>query len=75
MRSWHCQFIVTAIHVSYSLFFCVQLLVRLGIILLAACIANYWAVFPAAIFVSLVVALRWYYLKSSREVKRLESIG
>ncbi len=52
-----------------------QLVLRFIVILLVACIANYWIIIPAAILVTFFVIMRWYYLKTSREIKRLEAIG
>ena len=52
-----------------------QLLLRLLAIILTAAASNYWVLIPAAIVMVVLLALRWYYLKTSREVKRLEAIG
>ena len=44
-------------------------------ILVTAIGANVWISIPAVILVVVFLLLRWYYLKTSREVKRLEAIG
>lgn len=59
-------------------FFCfvwtLQLLTRFFAIIITAAAANYWILFPAALVMVLFLALRWYYLKTARDVKRLEAI-
>ena len=43
-------------------------------VIITAVIANYWILLPAATVVVAFLALKWYYLKTAREVKRLEAI-
>ena len=43
--------------------------------MVTAAVSNYWVLIPAFLVITIFLALRWYYLKTSREVKRLEAIG
>ena len=43
--------------------------------LLTASYGNPYVLIPAAAIVVGFVSLRWYYLKTSRDIKRLEAIG
>lgn len=52
-----------------------QLLTRFLAILITAAAANYWVLPPAAVVIVVFLVLRWYYLKTARDVKRLEAIG
>ena len=52
-----------------------QLLLRCVAVIVTAMASNPWVVIPAVILVISFLALRWYYLRTSREVKRLEAIG
>lgn len=52
-----------------------QLLFRCFAILVTALAANWWTLIPAALVVAALLAIRWYFLKTAREVKRLEAIG
>ena len=40
-----------------------------------ACVANYWLIIPAVIIIILQLLFRHYFLRASRDVQRLESIG
>ncbi len=53
----------------------VQLLLRFFAIIVTASAANYWVLIPAVIVIVVFIVIRWYYLKTSRDVKRLEAIG
>ena len=44
-------------------------------IIITACVSNVWVLIPAAINVTCLVLVRTYYLKSSRDIKRLEAVG
>lgn len=57
--------------VLYSL----QLLTRFFAIIITAAAANYWILLPAVLVMVVFLVLRWYYLKTARDVKRLEAIG
>ena len=37
-------------------------------------VANPWMTIPALVIIVLFLALRWYYLKTARDIKRLEAI-
>ncbi len=52
-----------------------QLLLRFFAIILTASSSNPWIFIPAAVVIVAFLALRSYYLKTSRDVKRLEAIG
>ena len=56
-------------------YFWFQLLLRVVAILSTASAFNVYVLLPAAILVVIFLAMRWYYLKTSRDVKRLEAIG
>ena len=43
--------------------------------MVTAAVSNYWVLIPAFLVITIFLALRWYYLKTSREIKRLEAIG
>ena len=40
-----------------------------------AVVSNYWVLIPAILVMTIFLALRWYFLRTSREIKRLEAIG
>ena len=44
-------------------------------IFLTAAVANPWVIFPTLSALFVMVFIRWYYLKTSRELKRLEALG
>ena len=52
-----------------------QLLLRFLAIMVTAAVSNYWVLIPAVLVMTIFLAFRWYYLKTSREIKRLEAIG
>ena len=52
-----------------------QLLLRFLAIILTAAASNYWVLIPAFVVMAVFLFFRWYYLKTSREIKRLEAIG
>ena len=43
--------------------------------LITAAVGNPYILIPAFLIVVGFIALRWYYLKTSRDIKRLEAIG
>ena len=53
----------------------VQLLLRFLAIIITAIVSNIWVLIPAAVIMTLFIALRTYYLKTSRDIKRLEAVG
>jgi len=44
-------------------------------ILVITSITNQWVIVPAILLLAAMMFLRWYFLKTSREVKRLEAQG
>ncbi|XP_065897571.1 ATP-binding cassette sub-family C member 4-like [Dysidea avara] len=54
-------------------FFSLFLEISAGVVV--ACVANYWLIIPATIIIMLQLLLRHYFLRASRDVQRLESIG
>ena len=52
-----------------------QLFLRFLAIMVTAAVSNYWVLIPAVLVMTIFLALRWYFLKTSREIKRLEAIG
>lgn len=44
-------------------------------ILITAIVAIPWFIIPCVLFIVLFLALRFYYIKTARELKRLEAIG
>jgi len=44
-------------------------------IVVVACVANYWLFIPAAIVVAVQLLFRWFFLHTSRHIKRLEALG
>ena len=52
-----------------------QLLLRCLAIVVTAVTINAWVVIPAFLLLSVFLAVRWYYLKTSRDIKRLEAVG
>ena len=52
-----------------------QLFLRFLAIMVTAAVSNYWVLIPAVLVMTIFIALRWYFLKTSREIKRLEAIG
>ena len=37
--------------------------------------SNGWLIIPAIFIIALFIVIRWYYLRSARDVKRLEALG
>ena len=37
--------------------------------------SNVYVLIPAVFIMTLFLGIRWYYLKTSREIKRLEAVG
>ena len=52
-----------------------QLFIRFLAILVIAVVGNPWLTIAVAVIVVVFVFFRWYYLKTARDVKRLEAIG
>ena len=51
-----------------------QLLLRFLAIIATAAAANVYIVIPAVFLIVGFLSMRWYYLRTSRDVKRLEAI-
>jgi ATP-binding cassette subfamily C (CFTR/MRP) protein 4 len=51
------------------------LLLRFLAIIITACVSNPWVLIPALIIMACFVLLRTYYLKTSRDIKRLEAVA
>ena len=60
---------------SHMLILFPQLLLRCLAIVVTAVTINAWVVIPAFFLLSVFLAVRWYYLKTSRDIKRLEAVG
>ena len=43
--------------------------------MLVACVANYFLFIPAVIIIGIQLLFRWFFLHTSRHVKRLEALG
>ena len=52
-----------------------QLLVKFLAIVATVCASNPWVLIPATLITVTFLLLRTYYLKTSRELKRLEAVG
>ncbi|XP_065919884.1 ATP-binding cassette sub-family C member 4-like isoform X2 [Dysidea avara] len=50
-------------------------LLRIFAIVITACVANYWMAIPASIMVTVLVLFRHFFLRTSRNVQRLEAIA
>ena len=50
------------------------LLISVATVVLA-CVANYWLIIPSVIILTMLLALRHYFLRASRNIQRLEAIG
>lgn len=61
----------------YNLFdsFFMQFLLRFLAIIFTATGSNVWVIIPAFVLIVIFLAFRWYYLKTSRGIKRLEAAG
>ena len=55
--------------------FHLQMFLRLFSIVLVAFFANYWLLIPAIIVFILLMLLRHYFLRTSRNIQRLEALG
>lgn len=42
---------------------------------MTAVVANWWTLLPALVFLVGVLGVRWYYLKTARNIRRLEAVG
>ncbi len=60
---------------NFKFVFLFQLLLRFLAVLVTASYGNPYILIPAAVILVGFVLLRWYFLKTSREVKRLEAAG
>ena len=58
-----------------SLSLSLQLVLRFLAIIVTACVSNPWILIPAAVIMICFILLRTYYLKTSRDIKRLEAVG
>ena len=63
------------IHLVPVMYSTSQLLLRCLAIVATAVAINAWVIIPAALLLVVFLALRWYYLKTSRDIKRLEAVG
>lgn len=52
-----------------------QILLKCIAVLVIASASSAWILIPAVLMVIIFMSLRWYYLQTSRQVKRLEAIG
>ena len=52
-----------------------QYLIQFLAILVTVCVSNPWVLIPTSLIVAVFLFLRAYFLKNSREIKRLEAIG
>ena len=53
----------------------IQILTRSVAIMLVACVANYWLFIPATVIAMVQFTFRWFFLHTSRNIKRLEALG
>ena len=53
----------------------IQVLLKCLAALATAAAANAYSLIPVVFVIAAFLALRWYYLKTSRDVKRLEAVG
>ena len=53
----------------------VQFLIRFLAILVTSIVGNPWLTIAAVVVMFVFIFFRWYYLKTARDVKRLEAIG
>ena len=58
-----------------SIYIIMQLLTKFLAIMAVAVASNYWMIFPSVLLSGTFIGFRWYYLRTSREIKRLEAIG
>ncbi len=58
-----------------SEFFSLQLILTMITTAAMALAANYWIFLPTILSVCVLWVLRWYYLRTSRDLKRLEAVG
>ena len=56
-------------------YFLFQLLLKFFAVLGTASYGNPYVLIPAFLVVVAFISIRWYFLKTSRDVKRLEAIG
>ena len=52
-----------------------QILLRIFAIVIIACVANYWLFIPSSVIIIILVLFRHYFLRTSRNVQRLEALG
>lgn len=52
-----------------------QYLCQCTSIIITSVVSNPWLFIPAAILIVVLVILQQYYLRTSRDIKRLEAIG
>ena len=52
-----------------------QLLIKYVAIVVTVCVVNPWLLIPAGLMMLCFLLFRAYYLKNSREIKRLEAVG
>ena len=52
-----------------------QIMLQFLSIMIVSGVANYYIFIPMVFVILAFILLRWYYLRTSREVKRLEAVG
>ncbi|XP_065919562.1 ATP-binding cassette sub-family C member 4-like isoform X2 [Dysidea avara] len=52
-----------------------SLVMRFTAIMIVACLANYWLFIPATVIITIQLIFRWFFLHTSRHVKRLEALA
>lgn len=70
-------FFTVSFHAHYNIIVVIiqQLLLNSFATVVLACVANYWLIIPAGFSLTLLLALRHYFLHSSRNIQRLEALG
>lgn len=73
VRMMLCCKLLTCSQYSFSLH--LQYLFQSATIIVTAVVSNFWLILPAVILIIALVCIQQYYLRTSRDIKRLESIG
>ena len=60
---------------KFLLFSCLQTLTRCITAFLVSAVANPYLLIPLFVFLIVLLFIRWYYVQTSRDVKRLEALG
>ena len=64
-----------AVALSFFLLFPTKIMLHFVSIMIVSGVANYWIFLPMVFVIVAFVMLRSYYLRTSREMKRLEAVG